>query len=116
MTLKQEQLGGGIIRVLLTGTLDIEGTASLEPQLTYLTASDGAFVILDLAGVEFMSSIGIGAIVRLTKALRRRGGNIVILNPKQVVHMILAQTRIDSLIPIVFELDEACQRVKEIPP
>jgi anti-anti-sigma factor len=63
-----------------------------------------------------MSSIGIGAIVRVAKALRRRGGNMVILGPKQVVHMILAKTRIDSLIQIVFELQEACQRVKELPP
>lgn len=116
MTLKQEQLEGGIIRVILAGTLDIEGTAALEPQLTHLTASDRTFVILDLSGVEFMSSIGIGAIVRVAKALRRRGGNVVILSPKQVVHLILAKTRIDTLIPIVFDLQEACQRVVELPP
>ena len=116
MTLKQEQLEGGIIRVILEGTLDVEGTAALEPQLTHLTASDRAFVIMDLAGVDFMSSIGIGAIVRVAKTLRRRGGNMVMLSPKQVVHMILAKTRIDSLIPIVFELQDACQRVMELPP
>lgn len=116
MTLKQEQLEGGIVRVILEGTLDIEGTAALEPQLTHLTASDKTYVILDLAGVEFMSSIGIGAIVRVAKALRRRGGNMVILSPRQVVHLILAKTRIDTLIPIVFELQEACQRVMELPP
>jgi hypothetical protein len=28
MTLKQEQLEGGIVRVILEGTLDIEGTAA----------------------------------------------------------------------------------------
>ena len=116
MTLKQEQLEGGIIRVILEGTLDVEGTAALEPQLTHLTAPDRVFVILDLAGVEFMSSIGIGAIVRVAKTLRRRRGNMVLLSPKQVVHMILAKTRIDSLIPIVFELQDACQRVMELPP
>ena len=73
MTLKEEQLEGGIIRVILEGTLDIEGTAALEPQLTHLTASDKTYVILDLAGVEFMSSIGIGAIVRVAKARRKHG-------------------------------------------
>ena len=116
MTLKQEQLEGGIIRVVLEGTLDIEGTATLEPQLTRLTVMDRTFVVMDLAGVEFMSSIGIGAIVRVVKALRGRGGNMVLLSPKQLVHLILAKTRIDSLIPIVFDLQEACQRVMEPPP
>jgi hypothetical protein len=41
---------------------------------------------------------------------------MVILSPRQVVHLILAKTRIDTLIPIVFELQEACQRVMELPP
>jgi anti-anti-sigma factor len=92
MTLKQEQLEGGILHVILEGTLDIEGTAALEPQLIHLTASDRTFVIMDLARVDFMSSIGIGAIVRVAKALRGRGGNMVLLSPKQVVHLILAKT------------------------
>ena len=116
MTLRQEQLEGGILRVILEGTLDIEGAAALEPQLARLTASDRAFVVMDLASVDFMSSIGIGAIVRVVKAIRRRGGNMVLLSPKQVVHLILAKTRIDSLMPIGFELQEACQRVMEPPP
>ncbi len=41
---------------------------------------------------------------------------MVILSPRQVVHLILAKTRIDTLMPIVFELQEACRRVMELPP
>jgi anti-anti-sigma factor len=116
MTLKQEQLEGGIIHVMLEGTLDIEGTAALEPQLTHLTTSDRTFVVMDLAKVDFMSSIGIGALVRVVKALRGRAGNMVFLSPNQVVHLILTKTRIDSLVPILFELQDACERVMEPPP
>lgn len=116
MTLTEETLEGGIIRVMLHGSLDIGGTEKIEKKLTPLTALDKAFVVMDLSGVEFMSSIGIGAIVRVAKALRNRGGNMVILSPQQVVHLILTKTRIDSLILIATEITEACRLVKEAPP
>ena len=116
MTLTEEKVDGGIIRVTLQGSLDIVGTEKIEKKLTPLTTLDQAFVIMDLSGVEFMSSIGIGAIVRVAKALRNRGGNMVIFSPQQIVHLILAKTRIDSLILITSDFAEACRMVKEAPP
>lgn len=47
----------------------------------------------DLAEVNFMSSIGIGMIVRLAQSIQKRNGNLVLLDPQSVVG---AGTRTDA--------------------
>lgn len=107
LTLRVEELPGGARRVALTGTMDIEGTQSIELQLNAHTASQKALIALDLSGVDFMASIGIGVIVQCHRAVRRRGGNLVILGPRPVVALVLTKTQIDRVVPTVTSLQEA---------
>lgn len=54
-----------------------------------------------------MASVGIGMIVRSAKALRLRGGELVLLNPQPVVKFVLEKTGINTLIPIVHDMPAA---------
>jgi anti-anti-sigma factor len=107
MLLTVTELEDGIKIITLEGRMDIDGTQKIDTRLTVATASESANVIVDLSGVEFMSSIGIGVLVRSANALKQRQGKIVLLNPQPGVFKVLEATQINTVIPIVFDIESA---------
>lgn len=115
LTLKVEELPGAVRRIALTGTMDIEGTESVEAELTARTSFQGARILLDLSGVDFMASIGIGVLVQCHRAVRRRGGTLVLLAPQPVVALVLSKTQIDRVVPTAASPEEALRLLAEPP-
>lgn len=102
----------GIKIIILQGRMDIVGTQEIETRFTALVASETSKIIIDLLGFEFMSSIGIGIIVRVADALLRRGGKIVILNPRVEVLRVLESTQITKVIPVFNDIGSAAAYFK----
>ena len=96
----------------LTGRMDIEGTDQIGLKFNAAAAEDLAYLIADLSDVDFMASIGIGVLVRVAKAARRRGGNLVLLNPQPIVRLVLEKTGIPSLLSIHDTLEAASTAVR----
>jgi anti-anti-sigma factor len=107
MLLTVTEIEDGVKKIDLQGRMDIDGTQEIDTKLTVAIASESAHVIIDLSRVDFMSSIGIGILVRAANALRRRGGKIVLLNPQRVVSLVLEATHINAVIPIATDLESA---------
>ena len=101
------ELEDGIKKITLQGRMDIDGTQKIDMRFTAVTASEAAKVIVDLSGVDFMSSIGIGVLVRSANALKQRQGKIVLLNPQPSVFKVLQATQINTVIPIVYDMESA---------
>ena len=75
--------------VRLTGELDHSAAEGLRRELDGLIAETGAKkLLLDLSGLEFMDSSGIGLIIGRYKRMARRGGSVAV---------IAANRRIDKL-------------------
>ncbi|HUI11142.1 MAG TPA: STAS domain-containing protein [Bacteroidota bacterium] len=107
MELSVELLPDGIKLVKLSGRMDIAGTDQVSVRLAAETSTEKAFVILDLRGVEFLASVGIGTLVRSAKALRLRGGEAVILSNVPVVTLVLEKTRIFEVVRICEDMESA---------
>src|SRR5262245_18802812 len=103
-----ETIEHGIKRIALVGRMDITGADRVGLRLTSESAASKALILLDLSRVDYMSSIGLGVLVSTAKAVRLRGGRIVVFNPQPVVHLILTKTQVDSFMPIHNSLAEAC--------
>jgi anti-sigma B factor antagonist len=116
MKLTYSDLADGARKIDLAGRLDIEGAEVIDLRFTTLTSTGQTFVIVDLAGVELLASIGIATLVRNARAVRLRGGNMVLLNPRPNVTQVLTSTRIDQVLPIYQTLEEACAAVRAAPP
>ena len=108
-----DNLDNGIKRIRLGGSLDIEGTEKIELQMTTLTSTEKTFIILDLSELTLMASLGIGLIYRCLKAVRLRGGNIVIFNPQPGVSLVLERTNAHKVIAIENDFQQAREKVKE---
>ena len=100
MELQYSELENGIRFIKLTGKLDTTGFNSVDLKFTAYCAGQNVRVLVDLAEVDFLASIGIRMFTMNAKSLAARGGRMVLLNPVATVRNILEMTGINSAIPI----------------
>ena len=112
MDLEVQQLEGGIERVKLAGRLDSAGVQEIDHRLSALTAARRACILVDLAQVSFLASIGIRALLNNARVLRQRGGKMALLNPQTLVEEVLRSTGIESIIPVFHDLEAASAALK----
>jgi anti-sigma B factor antagonist len=80
MPISTEELEGGITRVILEGSLDIAGAAAVDMPMNVIAGTKKA-VLVDLQKVSFLGSMGLRALVAPARAVKGRGGKIVIFGP-----------------------------------
>jgi len=101
MSISYDDVGGDLRRIAITGQLDMPGTESIVAKLAELAAAPRKGVVLDLTATRFLASIGISALITAAKAVKQRGGKMVlVVTPGSTVAMSLAATGVDELIPV----------------
>ena len=95
--------------VALEGRFDATGVEEMDQPFTEATTGRGLPTIVDMSGITFMSSLGIGFLFANTKKLKKAGCKLVLLNPKGMVESVLRTSKMDKVMPIAYELDEALQ-------
>jgi anti-anti-sigma factor len=116
MELTIEQLENNIKKISLRGRMDIGGVDQIALRFSSEASMEKANVIVDLTDLEFMASVGLGTLVRSYKALKLRGGKMVLLNPRKVVELVLESTQVNTLIPICYDLRQACEELMQNSP
>ncbi len=100
MNLEIKTLDQNIKEIKLTGRLDMQGALAVDSQFTSHTSTQKAGVLVDLSGVEFIASIGMRLLLTNAKALSKRGGKMILLNPTTLVRDALLTAGFEQLIPI----------------
>ena len=100
MTLALEiQHAGAIALVTCSGRI-VEGSESTELQREVEAQfEETPHVVLDLAGIEFIDSSGLGLLVRLMNRARLAGGDLRICAASPRLKEILRVTRLDKVLP-----------------
>src|ERR1700676_1450706 len=106
MALATEELAGGITKVILDGRLDIEGAAAVDLPMNVIAGSRKA-VLVDMQNVSFLGSMGLRALVAPARAIKSRGGKVVLFGPNESVEKVLKTSGTDSLIPVHHDLQSA---------
>jgi anti-anti-sigma factor len=107
MELKFSELEKGIQFIQLSGILDVQGVDAIGTKFAGYSSGDNSKVLVDLAEVEFLTSIGIRLLVTTAKSVASRGGKLALLNPNENVRGVLEMTGIMDIIPIHSSLQEA---------
>jgi anti-anti-sigma factor len=102
----EEELPGGIIKVILDGRLDIEGAAEVDSKINLIAANKKA-VILDIQAVSFLASIGLRSLVIPARTIKNRGGRVVLFGPNKMVERVLKTSGIDTVIPLHHDFSAA---------
>ncbi|HET6783969.1 MAG TPA: STAS domain-containing protein [Pseudoxanthomonas sp.] len=78
----------GSQRVVLAGRLDTNTYEALDEKLAPLLTRNLQSLVLDLAGLEYISSAGIRSIFKARKALGGHGGKVLVVNPQAQIQKV----------------------------
>jgi anti-anti-sigma factor len=90
---------GSTATITMVGRLDILGAEAVALPLATLSGSKNGLYI-DMSGVTFVASIGLRHLVSAAKAVGRRGGKVVLLNPTPAVAEVITTSGLTGLLPI----------------
>ena len=95
-----KKLTGDELIVELKGEVDESGLSALRPRIDESFFTTGARrVVVDLSGVSFMDSTGIGMLLGRYKALKLKGVPIFLRSPTPVVDKLLNLSGIYEIMP-----------------
>jgi len=106
MQISTEELADGVTRIALDGRLDIAGAAAVDLKMNVIAGS-AQKLLIDLEKVTFLGSMGLRSIVLPARAVRSRGGKVVLFAPGEMVESVLKTSGIDSMLPIHHDLAAA---------
>ncbi|MFC1544472.1 STAS domain-containing protein [Gemmatimonadota bacterium] len=66
-------------------------------------------IVLDLSGVDYMSSGGLSIIIRLVHHLRERGGDLHLASPSPFVRNVFDIVSFDAILKIFSGVDQAAE-------
>lgn len=95
-----------ITRISLEGRLDVAGVQAAETEFKTALAA-GPNVVVDLAKVPFIASLGIRMLVAGAQTQAKLKGKMVLLAPDDMTKRILKTTGLDQLVAVCGDLDEA---------
>ena len=99
MPIAIQELDGNVTKVVLSGRIDVAGAREIDLPMSVVAGSRRA-VVIDLAAVEFMASMGLRSLVVCAKSIIGKRGRVVLLAPQPAVAEVLTVSGIDDLIPI----------------
>ena len=83
----------GSQRVVLAGRLDTHTFEDLDEALDPLLGRELQSLVLDLAGLDYISSAGIRSIFKARKALGVHGGKVLVVNPQAQIQKVFDVVR-----------------------
>jgi anti-sigma B factor antagonist len=111
MEMRVDTLDGGITRISLTGRMDYAGATEIDAGFME-SANSGKFLLVDLSKVTFLASMGIRTLITTAKALKERGGKMILFGPDMMVAKVLKTSGTDMLIPVYYDLSLACNALQ----
>lgn len=91
----------------LGGEVDVYTSTSFKERLVNVIDDGCVKVVIDLEGVEFIDSSGLGVLVSGLRRVKEGGGYLRLVCTRDPILKIFRITGLDRVFPIVTSLDEA---------
>ncbi len=106
LNIKISQVAEGVI-VTLVGNASMELCDRLGASLQEACQKRPKLLALDLARLEFICSLGLGAIVVAYLRVNKYGGKVVLASPIDAVREMLTTTKLGTLLPVTDTVEDA---------
>jgi len=110
MEMHVEDTDRGVTNVILRGRLDTAGADSIDLKFNAVAGAKRA-VVVDLSNVNLLTSLGIRVLLLGARAIKSKGGRLVLLSPDANVRAVLETARTDTVIPIFDDRNAAIAAV-----
>jgi anti-sigma B factor antagonist len=90
-----------LTRIALGGRLDTPGVDNIETRFMATLVPSGRNAIVDLSGVDFISSMGIRMFFSVARSMRQRQAKLALYGARPMVKDIFAVVALADTIPVV---------------
>jgi anti-anti-sigma factor len=105
---------GGFFVLRPVGRLDNATSAEFQPVLLQAVTAGDADVIIDLAGVEYISSAGLRALMTASK-MKPRGRRLAVTGVRGIVQEVFTISRFHHVIAVFGSIEEAAEEWERTP-
>jgi anti-sigma B factor antagonist len=93
--------------ISVTGEIDVYTAPTLRARLNELVSQGQYDLVVDMAGVEFLDSTGLGVLVGGLKRTRSHQGNLRLVCHQEKIIKVFRITGLTKVFPIYANLDDA---------
>jgi len=94
-------------RVDLKGAIDGNSLQDLQDFVEQLYEAETEWFIVDMSGIKYVNSTGLGSLVKYADQFKSRGGGMVLFSVPPKVKVIIKMLGLDSFFPIANSLEDA---------
>jgi anti-sigma B factor antagonist len=105
--LLQTKESGAWTVIEVRGEVDLYSAPRLKELIGDLASGGRTRIAVELEGVEFMDSTGLGVLISGLKRCREAGGTLSLVSPTDPVRKVLGITGLDKVFPIHDSASEA---------
>jgi anti-sigma B factor antagonist len=98
---------GDVCVVTIAGEVDIYTSPKLKETLESASADGCRLIVVDLGGVGFIDSSGLGVLVGALRRAREKDGDFRLVSGDEAVARIFRITGLDAVLPLHATLDDA---------
>lgn len=108
LQLKTQRFEQGIV-VRVGGEVDLRSSPQLRNRLLEVLEQRPRRLVVDLGGVSYMDSSGVGTMVELKRLIERQKGQMVLADLQPRVRGVFEITQLDKFFTIAASAEEAMQ-------
>lgn len=103
----------GAQRVELSGAIDGASITDLQDFVDQIYKDGARWFIVDMSGIKYVNSTGLGSLVKYADLFKNRGGGMVLYSVPPKVKVIIKMLGLDSFFPISNSLEEALEEARK---
>jgi anti-anti-sigma factor len=103
---------GDVRQALVEGKIDSRIAPEFEKALDEAISGEPKHLIVNLEGVDYLSSAGLRSILRIAKRLEQNARKLAFVGARELVAEVIRISGVDSLFPLCATTQEARERLK----
>jgi len=107
LDVQSRQTEKGVTVLAPSGRLDVAGAPALKAAVSEAVGDGRLRLVIDMEGVSFVDSSGLGSVVAALKQARSSKGDLRLAAPNQQVRVVLELTTLDRVFPYYATVEDA---------
>jgi anti-anti-sigma factor len=115
LNIKLQQIDKNTVNVILSGQITGETCDLFDRRITELIQKKLSTIILDLSEIDFISSAGVGAIIKAKMSMLRYYGELAMVNPQPQIRKVFDIMKLlpaMNMFASIKELDDYLEKIQ----